>query len=97
MFLRFQGIPYAEPPVGSRRFQEPEPVQSWEGVKDCTGGPPSMCPQVDKAVLQDHHQPPSVVGLLQHGPSQPWQDQWKRGLSLPEHLHKGLALHRYDL
>jgi len=44
---RFQGIPYAEPPVGSRRFQEPEPVQSWEGVKDCTGGPPSMCPQLD--------------------------------------------------
>ena len=42
----FQGIPYAEPPVGFRRFQDPAPHQPWLGVKDCSGGPPAMCPQV---------------------------------------------------
>ena len=42
----FQGIPYAEPPVGLRRFQDPAPLQPWLGVKDCSGGPPAMCPQV---------------------------------------------------
>ena len=46
MLLRFQGIPFAEPPVGARRFQDPELIHPWEGVKDCSGGPPSMCPQV---------------------------------------------------
>ena len=46
MVLRFQGIPFAQPPIAELRFQDPEPVHPWEGVKDCSGGPPSMCPQV---------------------------------------------------
>ncbi|UOE26406.1 carboxylesterase/lipase family protein [Agromyces soli] len=31
---RFLGIPYAEPPFGSRRFAAPEPVAPWAGVRD---------------------------------------------------------------
>ncbi|XP_070551704.1 cocaine esterase-like [Ptychodera flava] len=30
----FQGIPYAEPPVGGLRFRAPEPKSSWQGVRD---------------------------------------------------------------
>lgn len=30
----FRGIPYAEPPVGSRRFGAPVPVRGWDGVRD---------------------------------------------------------------
>lgn len=30
----FLGIPYANPPVGKLRFRNPEPVDSWEGVKN---------------------------------------------------------------
>ncbi|MDY0829454.1 carboxylesterase family protein [Microbacterium sp. BG28] len=39
---RYLGIPYAEPPVGARRFTLPEPVAAWEGVRDATAfGPTS--------------------------------------------------------
>ncbi len=33
--LSFKGIPYAAPPVGENRWKRPQPVISWEGVKDC--------------------------------------------------------------
>ncbi|XP_028633637.1 acetylcholinesterase isoform X3 [Grammomys surdaster] len=32
----FLGIPFAEPPVGSRRFMPPEPKRPWSGVLDAT-------------------------------------------------------------
>ncbi len=32
----FRGIPYALPPVGTRRWQLPQPEESWEGVRDAT-------------------------------------------------------------
>ncbi|MDH7975884.1 carboxylesterase family protein [Sphingomonas sp. AR_OL41] len=33
---RFLGIPYAAPPVGQRRFAEPQSVAPWDGVRDGT-------------------------------------------------------------
>ncbi|WP_240320721.1 carboxylesterase/lipase family protein [Sphingomonas crusticola] len=32
----FRGVPFAEPPVGPRRWQAPHPLPRWEGVKDAT-------------------------------------------------------------
>lgn len=31
----FKGIPYAKPPVGKLRWKAPQPVESWEGIKQC--------------------------------------------------------------
>src|SRR5688500_20212825 len=32
----FQGIPFAEPPVGNLRWKPPQPVQPWTGVRQAT-------------------------------------------------------------
>ena len=32
----FKGIPFAAPPVGDRRWKEPQPVQNWKGILDGT-------------------------------------------------------------
>ena len=34
--LIYKGIPYAAPPVGELRWQAPQPVENWEGVRECT-------------------------------------------------------------
>ena len=42
---RFQGIPYAAPPVGALRWRAPMPAQSWSGVRDAVAPGPG-CLQV---------------------------------------------------
>lgn len=32
----YRGIPYAQPPVGSRRFSPPQKIKPWKGVRDAT-------------------------------------------------------------
>ena len=31
----FKGVPFAAPPVGKNRWRAPQPVEPWEGVRDC--------------------------------------------------------------
>ena len=31
--ITFLGVPYAAPPVGDLRFEDPQPLLPWEGVK----------------------------------------------------------------
>ncbi len=44
----FHGIPFAAPPVGSLRWQDPRPVRRWPGVLDATA-PRSQCAQLAPA------------------------------------------------
>lgn len=44
---RFLAVPYAAPPVGERRFAEPGPVATWDGVRDATRPGPAA-PQIIK-------------------------------------------------
>ncbi|MBQ8995808.1 MAG: carboxylesterase family protein [Oscillospiraceae bacterium] len=32
----FKGIPFAADPVGENRWRAPQPVEPWEGIRDCT-------------------------------------------------------------
>ncbi|MFW9949020.1 MAG: carboxylesterase/lipase family protein [Candidatus Thorarchaeota archaeon] len=32
----YKGIPYAEPPIGNLRFQEPQPKDRWDEIRNCT-------------------------------------------------------------
>ena len=47
----YLGIPFAAPPVGDLRWQEPQPVKPWVGVRDCSKFAPA-CPQ-PKTYLYD--------------------------------------------
>jgi para-nitrobenzyl esterase len=41
----FRGVPFAEPPVGERRFAAAEPAQPWRGLRDATQHGP-IAPQL---------------------------------------------------
>ncbi|MER6116441.1 carboxylesterase family protein [Streptomyces sp. NPDC001743] len=44
-YVTFDGIPYAAPPTGRLRWQEPAPAPAWRGVRDATA-PASRCVQM---------------------------------------------------
>ncbi|XP_011141919.1 esterase E4 isoform X2 [Harpegnathos saltator] len=35
-YTAFRGIPYAQPPIGKLRFKDPQPMDSWTGVRDAS-------------------------------------------------------------
>lgn len=46
--LRFNGIPYAEPPIGALRWRMAEPPQPWSGVRDAVRFA-AIAPQIQSA------------------------------------------------
>ncbi|KAL3073200.1 hypothetical protein niasHT_035476 [Heterodera trifolii] len=74
-FAVFKGIPYAAPPVGSLRFQMPEPPAKWRGVMNASQYPP-MCAQrprdrkVDPVKLYKIHVSEDCLYLNLFAPSQ---------------------------
>lgn len=34
-FTVYRGVPYAKPPVGELRWRRPQPMDPWDGVRDC--------------------------------------------------------------
>uniref|UniRef100_A0A1B0GND0 Carboxylic ester hydrolase n=1 Tax=Phlebotomus papatasi TaxID=29031 RepID=A0A1B0GND0_PHLPP len=35
-YLTFFKVPYAKPPIGNLRFKDPEPIEPWNDILDCT-------------------------------------------------------------
>ena len=52
-YLSFQGIPFAEPPVGSLRLLAPQHPSPWSSALDLTGDSDVMCPQLSETVSGD--------------------------------------------
>ncbi|WP_062305851.1 carboxylesterase/lipase family protein [Demequina subtropica] len=84
----FLGIPYAEPPVGARRFLAPEPRAAWDGVRPALlhGATPQRgCPWPDSYVPE-----PSIPGddllTLDVGTPDPSPDA---GLPVLVYIHGG--------
>ncbi len=50
--LLFCGIPYAEPPVGLRRFKAASEIEPWSGIKDATRFGPAA-PQIPSGGMTD--------------------------------------------
>lgn len=45
-FTQFRGIPYAKPPIGSRRFRKPQVMDAWKGIRDAKRFPASSIQDV---------------------------------------------------
>jgi para-nitrobenzyl esterase len=50
----FRGIPFAQPPLGDRRFQAPVKPDPWDGVRDAS----AFGPQSPQAVFPGTEEPP---------------------------------------
>uniref|UniRef100_A0A2H8TEY6 Carboxylic ester hydrolase n=2 Tax=Melanaphis sacchari TaxID=742174 RepID=A0A2H8TEY6_9HEMI len=53
-FQAFQGIPYAKPPIGDLRLQDPVKANSWSGILDATKEKP-MCIQKNLFMYQTYN------------------------------------------
>lgn len=53
----FRGIPFAEPPVGALRWQPPQPMKRWDGVREATAFGPA-CFQPESKLSSVYSGPP---------------------------------------
>src|SRR6185503_8407534 len=53
----YKGIPFAAPPVGELRWNAPQPVVAWEGVRPCNDFGPE-CPQAPYPQASLYYSPP---------------------------------------
>jgi carboxylesterase type B len=60
-FAAFQGIPYAQPPIGDLRFKEPVPPKPWQGVWNATQ-PGAMCLQCRRLPPRMYNTTDPIIG-----------------------------------
>jgi para-nitrobenzyl esterase len=60
----FRGIPYAAPPVGNLRWRPPQPIQPWEGIRECTKYSIQPAQYPDKNLPKEEQKEPSSEDCL---------------------------------
>ena len=50
--VSYKGIPFAEPPIGDKRFSPPQDLQVWDGVLDCREYAPMAIQTADEPGLE---------------------------------------------
>ncbi len=95
----FRGVPYAQAPVGSLRFQRPQEKKPWEGVLPCREFGP-RCPQADLASMDfygkefyDELVPPCDEDCLYLNIWTPKDAQAGGGLPVLFWIHGGAFMH----
>ncbi|GMT19215.1 hypothetical protein PFISCL1PPCAC_10512 [Pristionchus fissidentatus] len=84
----FQGIPFANPPIGERRFKKPEPCDTWEGVKECNAfGNRGM--QVSSMYEKWKHGPVSEDCLYLNVFAPGWKSSNEKGFAVMVFIHGG--------
>ncbi|CAH1154472.1 unnamed protein product [Phaedon cochleariae] len=68
-YYAFQDIPYAKAPVGALRFQEPQPVERWDGILNTTANR-KICIQLDQ-VTNDPRETEDCLVLNVYTPVRP--------------------------
>ena len=53
----YKGVPFAAPPVGALRWREPQPVQSWSGIRRADHFAPAC---MQKGVSMPGETPPQI-------------------------------------
>lgn len=92
-------IPYALPPVGDLRWKEPQPIEDWVGVLDCSKfGPRSMQPK-DSPIMDSLVDMYAIKGWRPNFVMQPYQDRSEDSLYLniwrPAHFEGKLPILMY--
>ncbi len=59
--LVFNGIPYAQPPIGPLRWKAPQPLATWQGVRDAAS-PGLACVQPTVTAISVYTNPPKTTG-----------------------------------
>ncbi len=65
--VSYKGVPYAAPPIGKLRWEPPQAVAAWTGVRDAThlGHDCMQIPDPMEAAPPGHHHPQRRLSLPQ--------------------------------
>uniref|UniRef100_F1L1M9 Esterase n=1 Tax=Ascaris suum TaxID=6253 RepID=F1L1M9_ASCSU len=93
----FMGIPYAKPPVGILRFQEPQPADRWDGVRNCLRHSPKA-PQkellIERFIASHVASSEDCLYLNIFAPAWPPPQQQPNGFAVMVFIHGGaFAVH----
>jgi len=74
-YVSFQGLPFANPPIGKLRLRPPVPPAPWSAVLDLSGSSSVVCPQLTGAVSGDYLGQEDCLLLNIYSPSEAFHSE----------------------